>query len=277
MHRTVNFDVQFSNQAKGTYFGGLYHKNKNLQNSSSARLIAYGTIFATVCVFPSMFIGCYDQTIIGLEFNDQTGFMDVVQSECAFDTSNQPCVCKTNQLQLVEGLGQLYASPCAAGCSHVSETERSVFEECSCLDSSNSTATTKINPCPKSNMWIILATWGLMSFSHGLIGGPYISLLIEKLPKFEGVKVVAFGLMHLLTKIIGSVYKLNTTRTRTNPIFLGYAPGPLIAGRLIDSTCLFWQYSDCDERMSCQLYEPVQYRIYFGLVMLIPGTTYNLH
>ena len=223
-----------------------------------------------------MFIGCYDQTIIGLEFNDQTGFMDVVQSECGFDTSNQPCVCKTNQLQLVEGLGQLYASPCAAGCSHVSETERSVFEECSCLDSSNSTATTKINPCPKSNMWIILATWGLMSFSHGLIGGPYISLLIEKLPKFEGVKVVAFGLMHLLTKIIGSVYKLNTTRTRTNSIFLGYAPGPLIAGRLIDSTCLFWQYSDCDERMSCQLYEPVQYRIYFGLVMLIPGTTYNL-
>ena len=68
-------------------------------------------------------------------------------------------------------------------------------------------------------MWIILATWGLMSFSHGLIGGPYISLLIEKLPKFEGVKVVAFGLMHLLTKIIGSVYKLNTTRTKTNPIF----------------------------------------------------------
>ena len=152
-----------------------------------------------------MFIGCYDQTINGLEFNEQTGFMDVVQAECAFDSTNQPCVCKTNQLQLVERLGELYASPCAAGCLKVSETERSVFEQCSCLGSSNSTATTKINPCPKSNMWIILTTWGLMSFSHGLIGGPYISLLIEKLPKFDGVKVVAFGLMHLLTKIIGTI------------------------------------------------------------------------
>ena len=67
------------------------------------------------------------------------------------------------------------------------------------------------------------------------------------------LKVVAFGWMHLLTKIIG------------------YLPGPLIAGQLIDATCIFWQYSDCGERQSCQLYTLDDYRLNYSLLMAIPG------
>ena len=45
-------------------------------------------------------------------------------------------------------------------------------------------------------------------------------------------------------------------------------PGPIIFGLLIDGTCTLWKYA-CEERLSCQLYNIVHFRIAihsFGLV-----------
>lgn len=100
-------------------------------------------------------------------------------------------------------------------------------------------------------MYLVLACWALVCFTHGITGGPYISLLLSNIPK--DTKVITFGLMHLLMKIIG------------------YAPGPMIAGVLIDRTCLFWKYSSCGIRESCQLYSMSDYRRSFTYLMLIPG------
>lgn len=36
-------------------------------------------------------------------------------------------------------------------------------------------------------------------------------------------------------------------------------PGPIIFGRIIDSTCLVWSYK-CGERGNCQLYDPLMFR-----------------
>ena len=62
-------------------------------------------------------------------------------------------------------------------------------------------------------MYLIFVCWSLVCVTHGITGGPYISLLLSHIPK--DTKIITFGLMHLLMKIIG------------------YAPGPLIAGVLI--------------------------------------------
>ena len=98
---------------------------------------------------------------------------------------------------------------------------------------------------------MVLICWGLMSFTHGTTGGPYISLLLSNIPR--STKVITFGLMHLFMKIIG------------------YAPGPMIAGKLIDNTCLFWKKSACGDSEQCQFYAIPEYRFSFTLLMLLPG------
>ena len=45
-------------------------------------------------------------------------------------------------------------------------------------------------------------------------------------------------------------------------------PGPIIFGAIIDGTCKLWKYS-CGERLSCQLYDIIKFRvaiISFGMV-----------
>ena len=45
-------------------------------------------------------------------------------------------------------------------------------------------------------------------------------------------------------------------------------PGPVIFGRIIDGSCLLWKYT-CGERLSCQLYDIVYFRVaihVYGLV-----------
>lgn len=36
-------------------------------------------------------------------------------------------------------------------------------------------------------------------------------------------------------------------------------PGPIIFGRIIDSTCLIWNYK-CGRRGDCQLFDPIKFR-----------------
>lgn len=38
-------------------------------------------------------------------------------------------------------------------------------------------------------------------------------------------------------------------------------PGPIIYGRIIDNTCLLWNYK-CGRRGNCQLYDPIMFRYY---------------
>lgn len=37
-------------------------------------------------------------------------------------------------------------------------------------------------------------------------------------------------------------------------------PGPIIFGRIIDNTCVLWNYK-CGRRGDCQLYNPVKFRV----------------
>ena len=183
-------------------------------------MLVFGTVIATVAIFPIIFVGCNNVEINGLNLNAETNSYEVEQT-C------QNCNCPENQIQLVQDTNDvIYSSPCAAGCQI--EADQSSFTDCGCLisNSTDYSVTSKIKLCSKTKMWMILGLWALMSFFHGLIGGPYISLFIESLTHLtdQNVKVVAFGLMHFMTKIIG------------------YAPGPFIAGKLIDSTCQFWKF-----------------------------------
>ena len=59
-----------------------------------------------------------------------------------------------------------------------------------------------------------------------------------------------------------SIFRIVSPELRTQAMginwalvrLLGTIPGPIIAGKLIDATCIAWQYS-CGERGSCRLYD----------------------
>lgn len=48
---------------------------------------------------------------------------------------------------------------------------------------------------------------------------------------------------------------------------LALIPGPIIFGRIIDSTCKIWS-EKCGERGNCQLYDQDQFRYYLNLTAL---------
>ena len=60
--------------------------------------------------------------------------------------------------------------------------------------------------------------------------------------------------------------------------FAAWMPGPVVFGSIIDNTCLLWKYT-CGERLSCQLYDIVYFRIAYhvfgiackgiGLIMIV--------
>ena len=120
--------------------------------------------------------------------------------------------------------------------------------------------------CPDSILQNVLICFALSSFFHGIVGGPYVSLLLSRVP--ANTKVVTFGLMHLGMKIIG------------------YAPGPFFAGsaignsygiaivlikKLVDSACIFWKTDGCGEKTSCQYYDNGRFRAGFTNLLVIPG------
>lgn len=112
----------------------------------------------------------------------------------------------------------------------------------------------------------MLICFALSSFFHGIVGGPYVSLLLSRVP--ANTKVVTFGLMHLGMKIIG------------------YAPGPFFAGsaigninfysvrlqyHFVDSACIFWKTDGCGDKTSCQFYDNGLFRAGFTNLLVIPG------
>lgn len=49
----------------------------------------------------------------------------------------------------------------------------------------------------------------------------------------------------------------------TSSLF-GLIPGPIIFGRIIDSTCLIWN-NKCGQQGNCILYDPIKFRYYVHL------------
>lgn len=55
-------------------------------------------------------------------------------------------------------------------------------------------------------------------------------------------------------------------------------PGPIIFGRVIDSTCLIWNFK-CGRKGNCQLYDPIMFSYYFHLTsafFIILGAFFDL-
>lgn len=57
----------------------------------------------------------------------------------------------------------------------------------------------------------------------------------------------------------------------------GFIPGPIIAGRIIDNTCLIWN-KKCGRKGNCILYDPIKFRYYLhtsSAIFLLFGGLFN--
>lgn len=245
----------------GASFGGWAHRKFNLQERGTSWLILSCTIISVVSLTPLYYLGCETPDVIGLKI-DHNNEGSLQAFPYCYNNFTKSCECPTAEIQLVQDEnGNIFSSPCVAGCESISAPSN--FSDCGCTmtrlmeneedepDYQTSWTSSIFRTCPDSILQKVLICFALSSFFHGIVGGPYVSLLLSRVP--ANTKVVTFGLMHLGMKIIG------------------YAPGPFFAGSAIDSACIFWKTDGCGDKTSCQFYDNGLFRAGFTNLLVIPG------
>jgi hypothetical protein len=95
-----------------------------LKEKGAATIILVGAVMTCVFVLPLFYLGCDTPIINGLKIEDSVA--TVITDNCA------GCDCPQNEIQLAqEENGQIWATPCAAGCQD--ETGNSTFGNCGCI------------------------------------------------------------------------------------------------------------------------------------------------
>ncbi|KAH3710168.1 hypothetical protein DPMN_069637 [Dreissena polymorpha] len=154
-----------------------------------------------------------------------------IQSHCV-----DGCTCDDEQYFPICGDdGRSYFSPCHAGCTGKSLTD---FFNCTCIPSGH-------------------AESGLCD--QGCNGKLYAYAVFT----FVGKLFTAFKIVPTFIAQIRCVQETDRAASTAFASFvtsaLGWMPGPIIFGAIIDDTCLLWKYT-CGERQSCRLYDLAYFR-----------------
>lgn len=217
-------------------------------------------------------------------------------------TCNQNCSCNTvayNPVCYVP-TKKTYFSPCHAGCKEWN-ISRKVYEDCSCISGINSwnysnIYTSTLSPdsisaaSPKTSKPIYLQETETTSSLYGTTynnvrensDSSKLSFLMPG-PCVEGCdkSVLWFSIVALIINWLGSSGKIGNMLVNYRAVtkedksfaqgltlmmlsLFALIPGPIIFGRLIDNTCLIWNYK-CGSRGNCQLYDQKTFRYVFNL------------
>ena len=136
------------------------------------------------------------------------------------------CLCPPGTFDPVCGSdGQLYLSPCLAGCRELDTPGN--FSHCSCITDGLSSASRTLSLCNNNcNYFTPLAVLCFCSMFFGfLITMPEIMTTLGSVKPEE--KSMAVGLQTILARLIGGI------------------PGPIIYGYFIDKTCILWDENPC--------------------------------
>ncbi|KAK3784766.1 hypothetical protein RRG08_001848, partial [Elysia crispata] len=147
-----------------------------------------------------------------------------------------------------------YFSPCHAGCTDVLDSN--VFVNCSCVfsdpavvgtvppASSNQTASAGLCPPDCHNFFPYAFSMFFMAFFATLTIMPNFVIYVRSVSEVD--KPLAIGFMAFSTTV------------------LGWLPGPVLYGILVDSCCKIWTSAG-----ACSLYNLPQFRFRFHFLLLI--------
>ncbi|BFZ11250.1 hypothetical protein BsWGS_14289 [Bradybaena similaris] len=222
----------------GTIFGGCLTSKLKLSPVACLKMLIGCVLASTAFVSTGFFLGC-DQPVIHTGFykNSSGGSVSRCVQDCNCDGGNFFPVCGED--------GRNYFSPCHAGCLSV---DKSIFTNCSCL-ASPTTTTAKGGLCvPDCNKMIIYLGFSFLeAFTTTMTVMPSFIVSVRSVKEVD--KPLAIGFSAFASTL------------------LGWFPGPVIFGNLIDTTCLLWKKT-CTSVGACTLYDIELFRFRFhGLIV----------
>ncbi|GFR70784.1 solute carrier organic anion transporter family member [Elysia marginata] len=236
--------------ALGTVIGGLLTSKFKLSPRACLKFNLSSTTVSSLVMALSFILGC-DQPYIhtvsdNLVANGGGLSMPVCATDCNCDTQNFFPVCGADNRN--------YFSPCHAGCTIVQDSN--VFVNCSCVfsstdglgsvqltPSSNQTATAGLCVPDCNNFYPYVACMFLMAFFATLTIMPNFVIYVRSVS--EADKPLAIGFMAFAATV------------------LGWLPGPMIFGFLVDSCCEIWNSAG-----ACSLYNLPKFRFRYHFLIL---------
>ncbi|CAD5222066.1 unnamed protein product [Bursaphelenchus xylophilus] len=237
--------------ATGVMLGGILIRKLDLQVGGMLKLIIICHVIALTLI-ASFAIQCPAREFAGIttgyEKSKLKGGVANLSSTC-----NADCHCHEIDWNPVcdDSSGITYYSPCFAGCKkkHI-EATGDMWTDCGCLSTNRTVSLSSLiddDPmmvrqgyCTRECGWPMWAFLVLLFFS-------VVASFATGIPSQQiMLRVVPF---HQRTLAIG----VHWTFLR----LLGFIPGGILFGLMIDTTCLKWKESACGHKQSCWVHDPV--------------------
>ncbi|KAK3609328.1 hypothetical protein CHS0354_024870 [Potamilus streckersoni] len=208
----------------GTILGGIVTTKFKLHPVTCVKIVLLVYLLSTGLGSLSFLFGCSNPDISGYSRsrNDSKSC-----NACHCDPTSYFPVCGSSK--------QIYFSPCYAGCS---EADEKGFRNCSCIGE-NGTATA--GQCDSNCQ--MLVPYLVLNAVTNLLGAfnmmPIFFIYLRSVKDED--KAFAIGLSAFMSTL------------------LGWLPGPVIFGKLVDTTCLLWK-SSCGNIGSCAMYDTDLFR-----------------
>ncbi|WKX99988.1 hypothetical protein Q1695_014678 [Nippostrongylus brasiliensis] len=234
--------------AAGVMVGGMVIRKLKLQVGGMLKMIVCCHVIALIFT-TGLLVHCPQRSFVGIntEYDDleiHTNIEHSVKTEC-----NAECSCKNEWNPVCEQkTGRMYFSPCYAGCRDKKvENGTTSWSDCSCLQQ-NFTHGHKVQHADELkggycsidcgyNVYILMVTLFITVVASFASGIPTQQIMLRVVPFDQ--RTLALG--------------INWTFLR----LLGFIPGGILFGMMIDIACLDWEVS-CGHRQSCRVYDPLK-------------------
>lgn len=215
----------------GSFLGGCLVSKFKLSPVACAKLMVGITFFGVLTPVAGFLLGCDNPTVIGLNVA-RNHSADVNISQCTAS-----CQCDdTDYFPVCGSDGRNYFSPCHAGCL---DQKGQTFIDCGCVGE-NGTA----SPGLCDTKCTMMAPYLALGLVSGLVGttAAMPSIIFSIRCVTDKQKSLAVGLSTFLQTLIG------------------WMPGPIVTGMIIDTSCLTWSTS-CRGKGACSMYDIEDFRL----------------
>ncbi|XP_060078688.1 solute carrier organic anion transporter family member 4A1-like [Ylistrum balloti] len=245
--------------AGGTFLGGYIVERFNLQIRGILKLslVLLGMALLSSLIFIA---NCSRVPFAGINvaYGDLTKSTIVFSGTFRNDSCHGTCNCVRDNLNPVCGKdGITYFSPCFAGCTVVSQyTEPWEFYNCSCVGNVAGSVDATLGTCESSCHYlpVYVVFIVLNMFFSFCMTMPSLTASLRCIPTRQ--RTFGLGIQWVVAKC------------------LGFIPGPILFGKLIDMACVYWQ-DDCGDEGSCILYDNEKLSYHF-LAITVVGKALSL-
>ncbi|XP_067665011.1 solute carrier organic anion transporter family member 2B1-like [Haliotis asinina] len=210
----------------GTFLGGVIAMRFKLERSGCLKVMIGAYVLATLAQCLNFQFGCDNQTISGLQRN---------QEEVVLDEGPSSCGCLNVPFLPVCNGNVTFFSPCHAGCHNQTDT---TYGGCVSAGGGSVSPSFCDTGCPY--LYPYVAATALFALSGSIAIVPGYLVLIRSVAEKD--KSMAVGLYSFSVSV------------------LVYLPAPIVYGKIIDTTCIVWNNA-CGKRGSCALYDLVDQRM----------------